>query len=328
MRSAPAHPDEPARLAQLRDLELLDTAPEEALDRITRLAQSICDVPIALVSLVDEDRQWFKSKQGLGVVETDRDISFCAHAILESGAFVVDDARADIRFADNPLVAGGPRIGFYAGIPLRMPGGLPAGTLCVLDHERRTLSADVLERLHDLAGLAEHLFALRQLASLDSHTGLRNRRGFLTAARDLLRLAERERRPVALAYLDIDGLKAVNDHFGHDEGDRLISALADALTWTFREADVLGRLGGDEFAVLMYDSNVESASVSFERLADALSEINGLDDEAPNLDVSVGCVAREPSGPGIGELMALADEAMYESKAGRSANSGTDRAQD
>jgi GGDEF domain-containing protein len=102
--------------------------------------------------------------------------------------------------------------------PKSRPGGLPAGTLCVLDHESRTLSDDVLERLHDLAGLAEHLFALRQSASLDSHTGLRNRRGFLPAARDLLRLAERERRPVALAYLDIDGLKAVHDHFGHDEG--------------------------------------------------------------------------------------------------------------
>lgn len=145
----PANEDE--RLNALRALNVLDTQPEERFDRLTRLLQHILQVPIALVSLVDSDRQWFKSHQGLDARETPRDISFCGHAILGSEIMVVPDATADVRFADNPLVLGDPDIRFYAGAPLTLSSGLRVGTLCAIDRQPRALSEDQLSALRDLA---------------------------------------------------------------------------------------------------------------------------------------------------------------------------------
>jgi len=129
--------DEAGRLVALRELLILDTPPEERFDRITAFAQSEFDVPTVLVSLVDGERQWFKSKVGLGACETPRDISFCGHAILAPDVMVVPDARVDPRFADNPLVTGDPFIRFYAGAPLVLPNGHAVGTLCLISPEPR-----------------------------------------------------------------------------------------------------------------------------------------------------------------------------------------------
>ena len=145
--------DEPVRLADLRSLGILDTPPEERFDRITRLAQKIFDVPIALISLVDSHRQWFKSCQGLAVTETPRGISFCAHAILQNEVFVIEDALLDGRFEDNPLVTGGPRIRFYAGAPLRLSGGQAAGSLCVISPKPRAFGERDRALLTELANL-------------------------------------------------------------------------------------------------------------------------------------------------------------------------------
>jgi GAF domain-containing protein len=128
------------RLNALRSLLILDTPPEERFDRITRFAASEFDTPVALVSLIDERRQWFKARVGLDACETSRDISFCGHAIEGSNVLVIGDARDDPRFADNPLVTGDPFIRFYAGAPLILPGGLSVGTLCLIDTEPRTFS--------------------------------------------------------------------------------------------------------------------------------------------------------------------------------------------
>ena len=120
-------------------MNVLDTSPEERFDRLTRVAKRMFDVPIALVSLVDADRQWFKSCVGLSAAETSRDISFCGHAILGEDTFVISDARADERFADNPLVVGEPKIQFYAGCPLRALDGWKLGTLCIIDRTPRSM---------------------------------------------------------------------------------------------------------------------------------------------------------------------------------------------
>lgn len=143
--------DEPERLNVLRSLAVLDTAPEERFDRLTRIAQQIFQVPIALVSLVDAERQWFKSRQGLLATETPRDISFCGHAILRDEIFVVPDTQEDPRFADNPLVTGAPDIRFYAGAPLATASGRRVGTLCVIDRAARDLSTEQRQILRDLA---------------------------------------------------------------------------------------------------------------------------------------------------------------------------------
>jgi len=146
---------EEARLAALNNLGILDTGPEERFDRITRIASEAFDVPIALVSLVDRDRQWFKSCVGLNAKETPRDMAFCAHAILENEALIVPDAFLDPRFADNPLVTGEPRVRFYAGCPLKLPDGNFMGTLCLIDTQPRQLDDRKINLLRDLGNLAE-----------------------------------------------------------------------------------------------------------------------------------------------------------------------------
>jgi PAS domain S-box-containing protein len=147
--------DEPGRLAALHALSILDTPQEERFDRITRMAVRALEVPMALVSLVDTDRQWFKSCVGLDAAETPRGVSFCGHAILQEGIFVVPDALEDPRFADNPFVVGDPFVRFYAGYPLRSPEGHRVGTLCVLDRRPRQLTDADLTTLHDLGSWVE-----------------------------------------------------------------------------------------------------------------------------------------------------------------------------
>lgn len=142
--------DEKARLAALRSYRILDTDPELAFDDLTLLASQICNTPIALISLVDEDRQWFKSRVGLSTRETSRDIAFCAYAIRQPGLFVVPDALKDGRFRDNPLVVSDPRIRFYTGAPLLSREGEALGTLCVIDREPRTLTTLQVEALEAL----------------------------------------------------------------------------------------------------------------------------------------------------------------------------------
>ncbi len=155
--SGPPQPgDEASRLAALRSLFVLDTPHEERFDRITRLATRLFDVPIALITLVDEDRQWFKSCVGLSIRETPRECSFCAYAILQpTETMVVPDATLDLRFMENPLVTGGEKIRFYAGQPLLTPEGFPLGSLCIIDQKPRDFSASDRQALQDLARIAE-----------------------------------------------------------------------------------------------------------------------------------------------------------------------------
>ena len=148
-------PNEAERLRALCALGLLDTPAEERFDRVTRLALAIFDVPIALVSLVDADRQWFKSRQGLEVPETKRALSFCGHAIRGPGLFIIPDAARDERFADNPLVAGSPDIRFYAGAPLAAPDGHRIGTLCLIDRRPRELDPEQRRALRDLGDIVQ-----------------------------------------------------------------------------------------------------------------------------------------------------------------------------
>ena len=162
MTPAPIPADEDERLSALRALLLLDTPPEERFDRLARFVAEQLDVPIALLTLVDGQRQWFKARVGIDATETPRDISFCGHAIMKNDVFIVEDASRDPRFSDNPLVTGEPHIRFYAGAPLSAPGGHRIGTLCVIDTVPRTLGPVELSILDALRRLANETVAGRE----------------------------------------------------------------------------------------------------------------------------------------------------------------------
>ncbi|HDR9052697.1 sensor domain-containing diguanylate cyclase [Burkholderia vietnamiensis] len=315
MQIASKPADETARLATLHSLSILDTPPEERFDRITRLARRLFDVPIAVVSLVDEDRQWFKSHPGLDAAQTSRDVSFCAHALLADDTMVVKDALNDDRFHDNPLVTGQPGIRFYAGRPLAAPNGAPVGTLCLIDTRPRELCADELALLGDLAHMTEREIAALHLATTDELTQLTNRRGFEILARQVLGVCERTGRQAALLFFDLNGFKAINDRCGHAEGDRALKAFAQTLTGTLRDSDVIARLGGDEFVVLLSAIDPADVGEPIERVKQALEQRNADDARGYAIRFSVGHVAYDPARHRtVADLLDSADRRMYEDK--------------
>ena len=311
MSTAPIPLNEVERIIDLRALQILDTPAEERFDRITRIAQRLFDVPIALVSLVDEDRQWFKSRVGLDASETSRELSFCAHAILGDDTLQVPDATADERFRDNPLVTEDPSIRFYAGAPIDSPNGNKLGTLCVIDSKPRQLSPEDLATLRDLADMVEKEFAAIQLATSDTLTHLRNRRGFMLVARQVLLFAKRTESPACLIFIDLDGMKQINDRLGHDAGDRALIHTANLLSTTFRDSDIAARLAGDEFCVLFSGSSARAARAAVDRLMAAVEAHNEAAD-GPSLSLSVGLADWDPaSDETLDELMKRADREMY-----------------
>jgi diguanylate cyclase (GGDEF)-like protein len=308
--------DEPARLDALRTLNILDTPAEERLDRFTRLAKRLFGVPIVLISLVDEDRQWFKSSQGLNVCETSRDVSFCAHAILRDEIMVVPDALLDERFHDNPLVTGDPKIRFYAGCPLTVPNGSKIGTLCLIDAKPRAIDLADLALLRDLAYLAEQEIAYAQRATMDDLTQLSNRRGFVVLAQHALNLcARRLELPASLLFFDLEDFHAINDRYGLDEGDRALVAFASLILNTFRDSDVVGRYGGDEFVVLFTNCTEADSKAALERLQAAVDGHNRKNPLGYEIRFNVGLVPYEPTRhSSIETMLSHGDSLMHQRK--------------
>ncbi|WP_375450038.1 diguanylate cyclase [uncultured Devosia sp.] len=307
---------EAQRLAVLNQYELLDTAAEESFDRISRIVAAALQVPIAAVTLVDEHRQWFKSRIGLSVSETPRSASFCAHTMLGSEAFVVPDATLDQRFCNNPLVTGDPNIRFYAGFPIVTPQGVPVGAVCAIDTTPRTADLRELGLMKDLAALVVEQMTLRMSASLDGLTGALRRKTFEGMASREIKLAARANAPLGCLMLDADHFKAINDRFGHDVGDRVLRALVHTVKAGLRSTDLLGRLGGEEFGVLLPGTTRAASIEVAERLCQAISalDIQVVGERVP-VTVSIGISERIAGDDSIMPLLHRADEALLAAKA-------------
>lgn len=312
----PAWPlDEHQRLASLRGLHLLDTPVEERFDRLTRLAQRLFDVPIAIISLVDEHRQWFKSRVGVDVIQTPRSISFCGHVILDNDLFEVSDALTDSRFEQNPMVVGHPNIRFYAACPITSLDGQRIGAFCIKDTKPRTLSPAERQALWDLARITEREINVTELATRDELTGLSNRRGFMMMAEHALTLCARRRSSGVLAYLDFNGFKQINDTYGHAEGDVALKLMGQAMQETFRVNDLTARLGGDEFAVLFPRSRPQAAQALIKRLRNRLRVL--CEDKPYQVEFACGLVEWSPDEPvPLDMLLMEADRRMYRDKPG------------
>ena len=225
--------NEVERLQLLRDLNILDTAPEKSFDRITRLASYITGAPIVLVSLVDEDRQWFKSAVGLDAKETGRNIAFCSHAILREEVMIVSNALEDSRFRQNPLVTGAPNIRFYAGAPLVHGSGLRLGTLCAIDREPREFSAEEEAALRDLAAIVVDELVLRQIVQEQQVTNAHLRLA-QQAQEQFAHMASHDLRSplktiinmTEMVMCDVDAKNKASLEFIHDASTRLEDIVA------------------------------------------------------------------------------------------------------
>jgi len=310
--------NEQERLATLNSLTILDSAPDERFDRLTRIAVKLFDVPVALVSIVDKNRQWFKSCQGLDITETPRDLSFCGHAILGEGAFVVEDTHQDERFVDNPLLIGQKHIRFYAGYPIRYLDGSKLVTLYIKDVKPRAFTEEDRQLLRDLATIVEHEIQAVELATMDELTGILNRRGFNMSAEKSLNICKRGALPVALVFLDLNEFKPINDKFGHAEGDRALQQFASVLDDVGRDSDIVARMGGDEFVILLVDADKKAVDQVMKRFSQQIERCNEQQALGYDITFSYGIVLFDPAKHvTINDLLSEGDALMYKRKKSR-----------
>lgn len=299
--------DEAGRLASLNRYCVLDSGNESQFDRITALVRSVFKVPIAAVSLVDVDRQWFKSMDGLDASETPRDLAFCAHTILTRDALNVADARLDARFSGNALVTGDPHIRAYLGSPLKTPDGYNVGALCAIDSDPREFGPAEEAVLASFAALVVDELELRMIGQTDYLTGAKTRRAFMTDLEAAFGLPPESRG--TLIMLDLDHFKRVNDQFGHPVGDDVLRAAAAACRGAIRRTDVLGRLGGEEFAILLRGMTIGDAMECAERIRHSVAELRVLPDRELAVTASLGVA--ELTGGDAHASLAAADAALY-----------------
>lgn len=303
--TAPIPVDERERLAALRELNLLDTPAEERFDRVTRLACRVFDVPIAVLSLVDADRQWFKSVQGLRLRQTPRSVAFCGHTILGAAAFQIPDAHQDDRFRGNPLVTGGPLVRFYAGHPVVGPDGRKVGALAILDRGPRLLGPSQLESLADLAGVVEAELRVSRLSwvqqemiaetdpvrrqgMIDPLTQSWSRRALLEILTRELTLAARSRNALGAAIVEIDRYPQLLESRGRAEAEAHLAEVSDRVRSALRPYDAAGRVGERQFLVILPGADLARAASALERVRGVLESPR--DDAAPST-VSVGVAA-------------------------------------
>lgn len=343
----PVPENENKRLNTLNEYNIMDTLPEQAYDDLTKLASIIFNTPIALITLLDDHRQWFKSKVGLEKNETPREQAFCTYAIMNPDhVMIVKDAVNDERFVNNPLVTSDPNIRFYAGAPLVTPSGEALGTICVIDSKPReitqeqiealkllsheivvqlelrrsiaTLEKSVLEQNKYVEQLQEHQRNLEKVGSdlkaqslTDTLTGIGNRRAFEDGLNEEFLRAKRYQFDCSLLMIDVDYFKEYNDAFGHPAGDEVLKTVAAHLKSNIRSHDLLARYGGEEFAIILPNTSLRGARVMGERFRRTIQHASWKY-RAITISVGIACVS-----DGIdtsAELLRISDHALYHAK--------------
>lgn len=314
MKSPSLPNNEAKRLSALRESGLLEPEDHPTYARITRLARRVFGVPVAMINLVDEHVVVVKFTDGGDPTSLPRNLSFCGHTVLSDAPLVIPDTLDDTRFADNPLVTDDDPIRFYAGYPLRLPGGAAVGSLCIIDHYPRPFSPSDIEALADLAALVEAEFAAASASITDPLTGLYNRRGFHHLATYAIRAARRRAEPLTLAWLDLDRFKQINARYGRTDGDNALKAMAGLLSSTFREADVLSRYGGDEFAILFANSDEKGAWIAMQFLTEQAANWNEHAEYPWALSFSWGVREFDHDRDDLKSWLTTADQMMYSMK--------------
>lgn len=297
----PIPADEEHRLRDLERFGLVGGNSDVHLDRLVELAQLIFAVPMAAISLVTNDRQWFLAEKGLNVRETPRGVAFCAHAILGNEVMVVPNALEDERFCSNPLVVSEPLIRFYAGAPLRSSKG----------HN----SSVQIRELELLSQLVMRELDLRRERFLCPVTGLPIRQQFLRIAEQECARAREEGKQLSLLLFDIDNFRAINNRWGHHAGDQLMADLCRMGRQFLREKDFAGRLGDGEFALLLVDTPPQEALVTAEALRRAATTMPGVHSHSDlPLHISGGLTSLGPQDQGFAPLLQRAEQALHLAK--------------
>lgn len=304
------------RLAALHSYEILDTPADQAFDGISWLARTLLNAPMSAISLVDRDRQWFKSSQNIDVTETTRSASFCTHAVLSENPFIVLDALADPRFCQSPMVIDAPHVRFYLGMPLVTRERFVLGALCVYDTvSREVVSTDQLNAMNILARQVVDTMELRKIARHDGLTNLLSAVVFRRTAATEVERARRYGRHVSFVVLDIDHFKKINDTHGHAAGDYVLRNVAAILKAELRPFDIVGRTGGEEFAVLFPDTDFASGLAAAERLRKAVSRSPiAVSGTTVSVTASFGVADCQRGEIKADAALAQADHAMYCSK--------------
>ena len=334
MLKPPIPNDEKERLTALKNLNILDTPLNPLLERITRLTKAFFKVPMVSITLIDSERQWFKSTQGMDICENSRELSFCAYAILQDDIYVVTNTLTDPKFSEHPMVINPPFIRFYAGYPIRSTDGYKIGTLCIIDRELRTFTRDELLPLKDMAGLVEEelrqnkqsfvqskmiqeLNEAKRKQYIDSLSRIWNRGGTENLLNSQILISRENKSCFGVIMVDIDDFKHVNDTYGHAAGDEVIREVAKRLVESFRETDIVGRWGGEEFLAIIGSNNndpkevLKYAETARSNICDTAIQF---EDKELKISITLG-VTLYTGGSETGlELVKQADDALYQGK--------------